>query len=58
MTHYNSLTKPEQRGYDKGVSDCIEIMQELYDKYGDYEEASKMYFGFLKQLRQLKNERK
>ena len=58
MTHYNSLTKPEQRGYDKGVTDCIEIMSELYDEYGDYQEASDMYFAFLKQLRQNKQKQK
>lgn len=54
MTHYNSLTKQEQRGYDKGVTDCIEIMSELYKEYGDYQEASDMYFAFLKRLRQNK----
>lgn len=54
MTRYQALNKQEQQGYDKGVSDCLNIMSELSDKYEDNEAAQAMYCDFLNRVRKLK----
>lgn len=54
MTRYQALSKQEKHGYDKGVSDCLNIMSDLSDKYENNEAAQAMYCDFLKRVRKLK----
>lgn len=52
------MSKQFEKGFNKGVTTCIDIMGDLDDKYGDYTEAHHMYLEFLNRLRKLKTEQK
>lgn len=39
--------------YKQGIEDCMAIMSDLYDIYGDYSEAQEMYFTFCKRAKAL-----
>lgn len=55
LTTYETLNKQQRQGYDKGVSACLNIMQELIDNtYGDDPQAEQMYCDFLNRVRKLK----
>ena len=41
------------KSYKQGVLDCMHIMGDLFDTYGDYNEAQSMYFEFSKRAKQL-----
>ncbi len=57
MTTYETLTKPQQYGYDRGVTDCLNIMSELYDIHGDYSEVETLYYEWLNRVRKLKSKK-
>lgn len=39
--------------YKQGVRDCVSIMSDLFDIYGDYSEVQNMYFTFCKRAKTL-----
>lgn len=39
--------------YKQGVQDCMRIMGDLYDTYGDYSVVRSMYYSFNKRSKQL-----
>ena len=41
------------KNYKQGVLDCMHIMGDLFDTYGDYSVAQSMYFEFRKRANQL-----